>query len=75
MWGAGCILGEILAGKPVFPGSSTIQQLELICALVGKPGWDNSKCNKISPYTRVMLTDLNVENKDAVCMQGLELRT
>ena len=65
MWGAGCILGEILAGKPVFAGSSTIQQLELICGLVGKPGWDASKCAKVSPYSRAMLSDLTVENKDA----------
>ena len=42
MWGAGCILGEILAGKPVFAGSSTIQQLELICSLVGEPQPDSS---------------------------------
>jgi len=65
MWGAGCILGEILAGKPVFAGSSTIQQLELICSLVGKPNWDGAKCARVSPYTRVMLGELTVENKDA----------
>jgi mitogen-activated protein kinase 15 len=29
MWGTGCILGEVLSGKPVFAGSSTLQQLEL----------------------------------------------
>ena len=27
IWGAGCILGEILSCKPVFAGSNTIQQL------------------------------------------------
>jgi mitogen-activated protein kinase 15 len=65
MWGAGCILGEILACKPVFAGASTIQQLELICSLVGKPDWDAKACARISPYTRTMLNDLTVENKEA----------
>ena len=65
MWGAGCILGEILAGKPVFAGSSTIQQLELICGLIGKPEWDLAQCQRVSPYTRAMLADLNVESKEA----------
>jgi mitogen-activated protein kinase 15 len=65
MWGAGCILGEILAGKPVFAGSSTIQQLELICGLVGKPNWGRPECERISPYTHNMLNDLQIEAKDA----------
>ena len=64
MWGAGCILGEILAGKPVFAGSSTIQQLELICGLVGKPNWSRSECERISPYTHNMLNDLQLESQD-----------
>jgi len=37
MWGLGCILGEILVGKPIFPGQSTINQLEIIMDLTGKP--------------------------------------
>ena len=27
MWAAGCILGEMLVGKPIFPGTSTMSQL------------------------------------------------
>ena len=65
MWGAGCILGEILTGKPVFAGSSTIQQLELICGLVGKPNWGRPECERISPYTHNMLNDLQIEATDA----------
>jgi len=60
MWGAGCILGEILGGKPVFAGSSTIQQLELVCDLIGVPEWDREKCDKCSIYTHNMLQNLNV---------------
>ena len=30
LWSLGCILGEMLIGKPLFPGSSTIDQIEKI---------------------------------------------
>ena len=63
MWGAGCILGEILAGKPVFAGNSTLQQLELICGLVGKP--DDETCQSISPYALTMIHNLNIDMSDA----------
>merc|ERR1719460_1840026 len=37
MWSVGCILGEMLHGKPIFPGQSTMNQLEKIMELTGKP--------------------------------------
>merc|ERR1719263_2265024 len=40
MWSLGCIFGEMLGGKPVFQGSSTLNQLEEICELVGRPTVD-----------------------------------
>ena len=58
MWGAGCILGEILASKPVFAGSSTLQQLELICSLLGVPSAE--VCESISQYATTMVHNLNV---------------
>jgi mitogen-activated protein kinase 15 len=30
MWSVGCILGEMLTGKALFPGTSTLNQVELI---------------------------------------------
>lgn len=30
MWSLGCILGEMIRGKPIFPGSSTVNQIERI---------------------------------------------
>ena len=37
MWSAGCILGELLAHKPLLPGRSEINQLEIIIDLLGTP--------------------------------------
>lgn len=30
MWSLGCVLGEMIRGKPLFPGSSTVNQVERI---------------------------------------------
>lgn len=37
MWSTGVILGELIIGKPVFPGTSTLNQIERIIELIGKP--------------------------------------
>lgn len=37
MWSVGCIIGELLNGKPLFPGNSTLNQIERILELIGRP--------------------------------------
>mmetsp|Transcript_20324 Transcript_20324/g.39902 ORF Transcript_20324/g.39902 Transcript_20324/m.39902 type:complete len:350 (-) Transcript_20324:430-1479(-) len=37
VWSVGCILGELLGRKPMFPGEDYIHQLTLISDLLGKP--------------------------------------
>ncbi|XP_005103874.1 extracellular signal-regulated kinase 2 isoform X2 [Aplysia californica] len=37
MWSLGCILGEMLLGKPLFPGSSTLNQIERIMGSIPPP--------------------------------------
>ena len=37
MWTIGCLIGEIINGKVVFPGSGTVNQITLIIELIGKP--------------------------------------
>ena len=39
MWSLGCIFGEMLGGKPS-QGASTLNQLEKICEVVGRPTAD-----------------------------------
>jgi mitogen-activated protein kinase 15 len=41
MWSCGCILVELLSGKPLFPGSSLVNQLYRILEVVGKIGNDD----------------------------------
>ena len=43
VWSAGCILGELILGKPLFTGKTEMDQLELIFDLLGTPTastWD-----------------------------------
>jgi mitogen-activated protein kinase 15 len=37
MWSVGCILGELLIGRPLFPGKSSLNQIQLILDMIGKP--------------------------------------
>jgi len=37
MWSCGCILGELLLGKPLFPGTSTLNQIEKVVKVIGLP--------------------------------------
>ena len=53
MWAVGCILGEMLVGKPIFPGTSTMDQLEKITNLTGCPPPD--EVGKMSAYAQSML--------------------
>lgn len=37
LWSVGCILGELILGKAMFPGNSTLNQIERILEVTGKP--------------------------------------
>ena len=41
MWSCGCILGELLGRKPMFPGTDSQHQLSLITDLLGTPTEDD----------------------------------
>uniref|UniRef100_A0A8C6W692 Mitogen-activated protein kinase 15 n=1 Tax=Nannospalax galili TaxID=1026970 RepID=A0A8C6W692_NANGA len=40
MWSLGCILGEMLRGQPLFPGTSTFHQLQLILETIPLPSME-----------------------------------
>ena len=37
MWACGCILYELVSGRPLFPGASTMDQLERVVSFTGMP--------------------------------------
>jgi cyclin-dependent kinase 12/13 len=41
MWSAGCILGEMLAKRPLFPGRKELEQLDMIWQVCGTPTKEN----------------------------------
>ncbi|KAK9161478.1 hypothetical protein Syun_007819 [Stephania yunnanensis] len=46
LWSVGCILAELLAGKPIMPGRTEVEQLHKIFKLCGSPSeeyWKRSK--------------------------------
>ncbi|VDM30775.1 unnamed protein product [Hydatigera taeniaeformis] len=44
MWSIGCILAEIFIGKALFPGTSTLNQLEKIMSIGPKPSREDILC-------------------------------
>mmetsp|Transcript_30259 Transcript_30259/g.90696 ORF Transcript_30259/g.90696 Transcript_30259/m.90696 type:complete len:195 (-) Transcript_30259:7-591(-) len=57
MWAVGCILGEMLNGKPIFPGTSTVNQLEKVLETTGQPSPEDVEAAG-SPYAARMLESI-----------------
>eukprot|EP00768_Dysnectes_brevis_P007693 gnl/Dysnectes_brevis/658_a726_2867.p1 GENE.gnl/Dysnectes_brevis/658_a726_2867~~gnl/Dysnectes_brevis/658_a726_2867.p1 ORF type:complete len:378 (-),score=132.92 gnl/Dysnectes_brevis/658_a726_2867:110-1243(-) len=56
-WAIGAILGELLGGKPMFPGSSTMNQLDKIIEITGRPTAEDIEAVQ-SPFAATMLESL-----------------
>ena len=54
LWSLGCIFGEMLGGKPLFPGTSTLNQLEKVGEMIGAPTKSDIKALN-SQFTLEML--------------------
>ena len=57
MWSLGCILAELLLGKPVFPGTSTLNQLDRVMEVTGRPSSEDIEAIN-SPLAPTMLESL-----------------
>lgn len=57
MWAVGCILAELIAGKPVFPGGSTMNQLQRIIDISGRPTKEDIRCVN-SVYAESMINSI-----------------
>ncbi|KAF2881177.1 hypothetical protein ILUMI_25002 [Ignelater luminosus] len=68
MWSLGCILGEMILGKPVFPGTSTVNQVEKIMATIVPPSQEDISMICASGVGSSMI-------KNSASLQRIPLRT
>ena len=47
MWNLGCVIGEMLTGRPLLPGSSLLNQLSLTLNLIGAPSAEDIKAAQV----------------------------
>lgn len=66
LWSLGCILGEMLIGKPLFPGSSTVDQIEKIFSKL-EPGSFHKFKQSCTDY---VVSLKNVDNKASKQSRG-----
>ncbi|XP_010544691.1 PREDICTED: shaggy-related protein kinase beta [Tarenaya hassleriana] len=76
MWSAGCVMGELLLGQPLFPGESNVDQLVEIIKILGAPTREeirhmNPRYNdfkfpqlKAQPWHKIFLRQLPPEAVD-----------
>lgn len=65
MWSLGCILGEMLGGKPLFPGSSTLNQIEKIMSTIPLPSKEDIDSIK-SAYGASILEKATLKSKKSI---------
>ncbi len=57
IWALGCIIGELTRGKALFPGNSTLHQMDLVVQVLGMPS--QAEVDSFhSPYAKPMLANL-----------------
>eukprot|EP00903_Cladosiphon_okamuranus_P015297 g14132.t1 len=67
MWAAGAVVGEMLAGRPLFPGRSDIDQLRKILEVTGSPTeatWPGAK--DLPDYDKVCFAELPPQEASVV---------
>lgn len=43
VWSVGCIFAELIGRKPLFPGRDYVQQINLICSILGTPSEEDTR--------------------------------
>lgn len=78
LWACGCILGEMITGKAMFPGHSTMDQIDKIIRFTGYPSLPDIESIK-SPFARTMLESVShhppIKFEDAYPKEDLDKLT
>jgi mitogen-activated protein kinase 15 len=80
MWATGCILAELVSGRPLFPGASTLDQLERIVSFTGQPSQADIESMR-SSFTETLLGNLTYtrpkmildEKLSGACPEAIDL--
>jgi mitogen-activated protein kinase 1/3 len=62
VWSAGCVLAELMTGKPLFQGQSNVNMLTLIVQVLGSPALDDIR-NVTNPDARRFMASLPICRK------------
>ncbi|CAD8195599.1 unnamed protein product [Paramecium pentaurelia] len=65
MWSLGCILGEMIIGKAIFPGTSTLNQIERIIELIGRPKQDELDAIK-APLADQVISNISTQKRKSI---------
>jgi len=58
IWGLGCVLAEMISGRVMFPGNSTLDQLRCIIQITGRPTIEDIRSTK-SPIAEIIMADVS----------------
>ncbi|XP_045796823.1 glycogen synthase kinase-3 homolog MsK-3 isoform X2 [Trifolium pratense] len=72
IWSAGCVLGELLLGQPLFPGESGVDQLVEIIKVLGTPTREEIKCMNPN-YTEFKFPQIKAHPWHKVCNVSLSV--
>lgn len=70
MWAVGCIVAELYAGRPLFPGTSTIDQMERVVAFTGPPSQEDIRSMQ-SEFAETMIANLSYNQPHITLKQKL----
>ena len=70
MWAVGCIIAELVSGRPLFPGASTMDQLERVVAFTGMPNKEEIESMNCQ-MTETMLANLTFSRPKLILEEKL----
>lgn len=71
MWAAGCIILEMILGKPVFPGANHVEQLEMFRDLLGPLSKRDVELVFIDKYRNLLLSN-KAQTEQRISWDGLK---